>query len=104
MKKSRLPLLEKLASAGTADAFTLYALAMEYRTEGRSEDAVQAFQNLRNKHASYLPMYLMAGQLLAELGRSGEAREWLEAGVALAAAQGDGKAQNELLAALADSD
>jgi hypothetical protein len=104
MKKSRLPLLETLAAAGTADAFTLYALALEYRRLDRTEDAVQAFQNLRNKHASYLPMYLMAGQLLAELGRSGEAREWLETGVALAAAQGDGKARNELLAALADCD
>jgi len=98
----RLPLLEKLAAAGTADAFTLYALAMEYRSAGRTEDAVLAFQNLRTKDASYLPMYLMAGQLFSEMGRNAEAREWLEAGVALATTKGDGKAKNELLAALAE--
>jgi hypothetical protein len=100
----RLEMLEKLAASGKADAFALYALAMEYRTAGRSEDALRAFETLRAKDASYLPMYLMAGQLLLEMSRQQDARGWLEAGVELATTKGDAKAKNELLAALSDCD
>jgi len=100
----RLEMLEKLAASGKADAFALYALAMEYRTAGRSEDALRAFETLRAKDASYLPMYLMAGQLLLEMSRQQDARGWLEAGVELATTKVDAKAKNELLAALSDCD
>lgn len=98
----RLEMLEKMAKSGKADSFALYALAMEYRSAGRSQDALATFGELRSKDASYLPMYLMAGQLLLEEGRAADARGWLEAGVALATTKGDGKAKNELLAALAE--
>jgi hypothetical protein len=46
-------------------------------------------------------MYLMAGQILTGEQRQGEAREWLEAGVALAKAQGNSHALGELESALA---
>jgi len=92
----RLSLLEKVTSSGSADAFAWYALGMEYRKEGRPEDAIQAFASLRAAHPDYLPMYLMAGQLLVELGRHKDAREWLNAGIVLARATGDGKALGEL--------
>jgi uncharacterized Zn finger protein len=100
----RLEMLEKLAASGKADAFALYALAMEYRNAGRDEDALRTFEALREKDASYLPMYLMAGQLLLEEQRPHDAREWLEAGVMLATSKGDAKAKNELVAALAECD
>ena len=98
----RLEMLEGLSRAGKADSFALYALAMEYRKEGRGEEALATFQTLRTKDADYLPMYLMAGQLLLEAERSSDARIWLEAGVALAIRKGDGKAKNELEAALSE--
>src|SRR5690242_16588351 len=100
----RLDMLEKLAQSGTADSFALYALALEYRRERRPEDAVRTFRTLREKDAEYLPMYLMAGELLSEEGRTEEAREWLRAGIALATRKGDSKARNELEAALEGSD
>ncbi|HVW25378.1 MAG TPA: tetratricopeptide repeat protein [Polyangiaceae bacterium] len=100
----RLEMLEKLAASGKADAFALYALAMEYRSAGRTEDSLRAFETLRAKDATYLPMYLMAGQLLQEMSRTDDARSWLEAGVELAASKGDAKAKNELLAAIAECD
>jgi hypothetical protein len=96
----RLEMLEKLASQDNVDPFALYGLAMEYRKESRSTDALATFERLRAKDASYLPMYLMAGQLLIDEERPTEARIWLEAGVALATQKGDGKTKNELLTAL----
>jgi tetratricopeptide (TPR) repeat protein len=93
-------MLEKMVASRKADAFVLYALAMEYRAEDRNEDAVRTFEALRAKDETYLPMYLMAGQVLSEMGRTDEARTWLEAGVDLATEKGDGKAKSELLSAL----
>ena len=92
----RLAMLEKMVAAGQADSFAHYALALEYRRENRSEDAVRAFQTLREKDASYLPMYLMAGQVLRSLERGADAREWLERGIALAEQKRDMKALGEL--------
>jgi predicted Zn-dependent protease len=99
----RLEMLEKLLANGQADSFARYALAMEYRKEKRVEDALGAFQALRDADPDYLPMYLMVGQLLLDEGRPAEAKPWLEAGIALARKKGDGKAEAELEAALAVS-
>lgn len=100
----RLDMLEKLAATDAADSFALYALALEYKREGRLEDSIRAFETLREKDAEYLPMYLMAGELFADQGHGERAREWLEAGLALAARTGNTKAQSELEAALANCD
>ena len=96
----RLAFLEQLAASGKADSFALYALAMEYRKEARAADALGALDALRAADADYLPMYLMAGQLLGDEGRGDEARRWLEAGIALATRKGDAHAKSELLSAL----
>jgi hypothetical protein len=45
-------------------------------------------------------MYLMCGQMLEKAGRIDEAREWLEAGLSVAAKAGDGHAKSELESAL----
>ena len=97
----RLAKLEALVVGGSADPFVHYGLAMEYRSEGRLEDAVRTFTGLRRSHPDYLPMYLLCGQLLAGEGRAAEARDWLEAGLALATQKADGKAKSELAEALA---
>lgn len=99
----RLSVLEKLTASDGADSFAWYALAMEYRKEGRSEDALRAFETLRSRDAAYLPMYLMAGQLLVEAARLEEARQWLEAGIELARSKGDGKTLGELESELANT-
>jgi len=97
----RLAMLENLVESGKADSFARYALAMEYKKEGRTADALAAFAQLKEKDADYLPMYLMAGQLLIDSGRGEDAKPWLLAGIDLAKRKGDGKAQAELEAALA---
>ncbi len=98
----RLEFLEVLAASGKADSFALYGLAMEYRKEGRAAEAISVFDRLRGTDAGYLPMYLMAGQLLSEEGRTADAREWIESGIELATQKGDSKTKHELLALLDD--
>jgi len=61
---------------------------------------MRTFEELRKKDAASLPMYLMAGELFADEGHGETAREWLEAGLALATKAGNTKAQSELEAAL----
>ncbi|HVU00618.1 MAG TPA: tetratricopeptide repeat protein [Polyangiaceae bacterium] len=100
----RLEMLEKLASSPDADSFARYGLAMEYRKAGRIEDALAAFERLRAADAGYVPMYLMAGQMLLDAERTDAAREWLRAGLEVATAKGDSKAKNELAQALALAD
>jgi predicted Zn-dependent protease len=95
-------MLEAMTKSGKADAFAWYGLGMEYRREGRADEALATFEQLRGLHAEYLPLYLMAGQTSLEAGRSEEARRWLEAGIELAKAQGNGHALGELESALAN--
>ena len=99
----RLAMLEKLLSEGKADSFARYALAMEYRKEGRADDALGAFSELRQADPGYLAQYLMAGQILIETGRAADAREWLAAGIELARQKGDAKTLSELEDALAET-
>ena len=77
------------------------ALAMEYRSLGRHDEALQTFTTLRADHPDYVPMYLMCGQMLEKLDRKDDARGWYEAGIAKARARGDGHAASELESALA---
>jgi tetratricopeptide (TPR) repeat protein len=99
----RLAFLEQAVRSGSADSFAFYALGMEYRKTGRVDEALGIFVELRARDESYLPMYLMVGQMLTEAERKVEAREWLEAGIALARERGDAKALGELESALGEA-
>jgi tetratricopeptide (TPR) repeat protein len=96
----RLEMLERLTASGTADSFGWYALALEYKKLGRTDDALKTFEALAERDPDYLPMYLMAGQLLTGAGRPGEAIGWLERGLDLARRVGNGQAAGELQQAL----
>jgi predicted Zn-dependent protease len=99
----RLEMLEKVTRSGTADSFAWYALAMEYRKSGETELALSTFATLRDQDPEYVPMYLMAAQVLMEAARDAEAVPWLEQGIAKARARGDTKALAELEQALASA-
>lgn len=96
----RLTMLENLTQSAGADAFAWYGLAMEYRRENRSTEALAAFQRLRELHPDYLPTYLMAGQVLLAGKDVAEARGWLEAGIVVAERAGNEKTLSELREAL----
>lgn len=96
----RLAFLEKSVADGSKDPFVWYALAMEYRTLDRPDDAAATFTKLRAASPDYVPAYLMCGQVLIAQGKKDEAREWLEAGITAAKKKGDGHAASELADAL----
>jgi hypothetical protein len=89
-------MLTKMVDAGSKDPFHWYALAMEYRSLDRSDDALVAYGNVRERFPDYVPTYLMGGQVAHELVRLDEARTWLTQGLLVAAKMGDGKAQTEI--------
>jgi len=97
----RLAFLEKATAGGSKDPFVWYGLALEYRSLSRFDEALQTFATLRKTTPDYVPMYLMCGQMLEQMGRAGDAREWLEAGIDAARAKRDTHALGELEAALA---
>ena len=102
MSTKRLAFLEKLVADGSRDAFHHYALALEYSSLGRVDDAVAAFTTLRDViDAAYVPTYLMCGSLLAKAGRTADARTRLEQGIGAAQRKGDQHALSELQSALA---
>jgi hypothetical protein len=96
----RLAFLEQAVRSGSADSFAFYALGLEYRKAARVDESLAIFVALRQRDAGYLPMYLMVGQMLTEVGRNAEAREWLQAGIELAKERSDAKALGELESAL----
>lgn len=93
--------LEQMVQKGSKDPFAWYGLAMEYRTLGRADEALSTFAKLREASPDYVPMYLMASQLLAEQGKRDEAAAWAREGLARARAKGDGHALSELESQLA---
>ena len=99
--EKRLAILEKMTASGEADSFAWYGLALEYQGFGRIDDALNAFQTLRQKDPAYVAMYLMCGTMLVQAGRHKEGREWLESGIVAARDKGDSHALTELQDALA---
>lgn len=92
--------LQSLLTADPTDAFLLYAVAMELTKLGRSEDAVAAFADLRNKHPDYIPAYFMGARAFEQNGDIEDAKELLRTGISLATAKGDTHAASEMSAAL----
>jgi predicted Zn-dependent protease len=101
MSDKRLLFLEDLTQKGSTDALAWYGLAMEYKSRGRVEDAMKAFDALKTHHPSYVAMYLMAGETLGKAGKQTEARAWYEEGIACAKKAGNSHALGELESALA---
>jgi predicted Zn-dependent protease len=94
-------MLEKITAGGVADSFAWYGLANEYAAFGRVDDALATFRTLRDRDPKYVAAYLMCGQMLGKAQRVAEAREWLEAGIAMAKTTGDDHAASEMQSALA---
>lgn len=100
----RLLMLEGMVAKGSTDPFAWYALAMEYSNAARIDDAFNTFTKLREQSPTYVPMYLMCGQMLVKAARKAEGREWLEAGIAAAKAAGNTHALSELQSAVGELD
>lgn len=101
-KKNRRQILEELVAKKPEEAFSRYGLALECMNSGDSRAADQHFRALLDRHAGYIPAYLMYGQLLARESRTEEARKVLSMGIGAAAKAGNQHARSEMEALLND--
>ncbi|MEM9367061.1 MAG: hypothetical protein AAGD07_13790 [Planctomycetota bacterium] len=100
---SRREKIEAMLAEEPGDTFLRYSLAMEYRGEGERERSLELLAGLTQDSPPYVPAYFMAGQQLAEAGRTSEARARLRDGIEEARRQNDHHAaaeMGELLASL----
>ena len=101
-KKSRRQMLEEFVSQKPDDAFSRYGLALECMNGGDSAAADQHFSALLKRNPSYVPAYLIYGQLLARESRKEEARQVLSRGIDAANKVGNQHARSEMEALLND--
>ena len=95
-KKTRRQVLEEFVAKAPGDAFSRYGLAMECMSAGDTASASHQFHILIEQHASYVPAYLMYGQLLAREFRNEEAKQVLSNGISAARRNGDHHAISEM--------
>jgi len=96
----KIAMLKEILAQNPNDAFARYGLAMEHAAQGDATTALAEFQQLTDIHPDYTAGYQMSAQLLLKAGRTEEARQRLEAGVAAARRIGNQLALNEMSAML----
>lgn len=98
MQAERLKILKEILAENPNDAFSWYAVAMEYKDTNQSE-AIGYLEKLFSDFPTYLPTYYQLGCLYAEREAIQQATEVFENGMALAKQQGNEKTFRELKAA-----
>ncbi len=93
---TRLDQLLAFLAEDPTDAFTLYALATEYRAAGNAAEAWNYYDQLLREHPTYVGTYYHAAALLTELDRRPEAETVYRTGLAEARKQGQLHAASEL--------
>ena len=96
---TRLQQLLAFYEADPTDAFTLYALATEYRAQEPAR-AWEFYQRLLADHPDYVGTYYHAGKLLEAFGRPADAEAVYRTGLAAARRAGQQHAASELRQAL----
>ncbi len=88
--------LESMLEAAPDDQMLRYMLAMEFDKESEHTRSLELFQGLMKQTPPYVPAFLMAGQLLARLERTDEARQTYQTGIAEARRQSNDHAAGEM--------
>ena len=96
---TRLAQLLSFLEADPHDAFTIYALATEYR-EQDPDRAWEYYQQLLTEHPDYVGTYYHAGKLLEQFDKKDEAEKVYRIGLKVARSAGQQHAASELLQAL----
>ena len=98
----KLAALNEILQLDPTNAFARYGLAMEYLTQGNTEAALAAFAACIEHNPDYVPAFQMSAQTLAKLGRTQEALDRIEAGLAAASCTGNDHARSEMEALRAE--
>jgi thioredoxin-like negative regulator of GroEL len=93
--------IEAMLADDPGDTFLRYSLAMELDKEGDHAASLEKFAELMRDNPPYVAAFFMAGQQLARLGRTNEARTILTNGIEAARAQNDLHAAGEMTEFLA---
>ncbi|HEY7724344.1 MAG TPA: hypothetical protein VH880_03365 [Anaeromyxobacteraceae bacterium] len=96
----RLAAFRRMVEQRPDEPFARYSLAMALRSEGHADGAAREFEEVRRRFPTYVPTYLMLGQVLEGLGRTAEAARAYEDGAAAASRAGNEHARSELAQAL----
>lgn len=96
----RIAAMKKFIEEQPENPFPRYALALELKSAGELEAAVEAFVDLREKMPDYVATYLQLGMSLEELGDEDRAREVFSTGIEVATKAGNAHAKSELQDAL----
>ena len=102
MEKNRLEILMQFVERNPQDPFARYGLAMEHARLGEHDQAIENFRKLWEINPDYAAAYFQAGQLLARMGQTEQARRVLGEGIEAAGRIGDLHTKSEMEAALAD--
>jgi len=100
MDNERVKFLQDSIAANPADTFARYALGLEYSRAGRADEAWEHFHYLIDHHPDYSATYYQAGMLLADQGRTDEARRVLSQGIDVTRRLSQAHALSELQSAL----
>ncbi len=96
----KIAMLTEILKANPADAFARYGLAMAYAAEGKTDEALSEFAETTQHNPDYVPAYQMSAQELLKAGRTEEARQRLETGLAACERTGNTHAAGEMGAML----
>lgn len=96
----RLEQLEQLVRQHPDDTFLRYAIAMEYVSAGRLEDAAAALDALIERDPDYSAAYHQAGRVAEKRERFEDAARYYKRGIEVAGRQGDLHAKKEMQEAL----
>ena len=99
MAIDRVATFQAFIAKNPNDPFPRYGLAMEQRARGNLEESAATFAALTAEFPNYVPTYLMAGGVLAQLGRRDQAGQCYRRGIEVASVS-DPHAKKELVAAL----
>ncbi len=99
---SRLEKLKEFLAADPADAFTKYAIGLEYMSLKDYPAAIAAFEELRTADPAYIPTYYQLAESYRIAERLTDAMTICRAGITAARSAGDLHAASELQALLDD--
>lgn len=104
MNEDRLIALLDFLEKDPSDEFTRFALALEYRKLGRTDEAVEQLELLRSRSPDYVGTYYHLGSMYREAGDAEQARAVLKMGARAADNQRDHHAKAEILSLLNELD
>ncbi len=98
MNEDRIRQLEKFIQEDPNDAFSKYALALEYLHTNKSKSA-ELFDNLLENHPDYIGTYYHAAALHSDLGNTDRAESIYTTGIDRAESLNESHALRELKSA-----